>query len=50
MQVNENETIIWQRGLSGKQGCEKDIEGGTKLKLADRRQGPPGICEGYEGG
>ena len=50
MQVNENETIIWQRGLSGKQGCEKDIEGGTKLKLADRRQGHPGICEGYEGG
>ena len=50
MQVNENETIRWQRGLSGKQACEKDIEGGTKLKLADGRQGPPGICGGEEGG
>lgn len=35
MQVNENERIRWQRGLSGKQGCEKDMEGGMKLKLAE---------------
>lgn len=35
MQVNENERIRWQGGLSGKQGCEKDMEGGTKLKLAE---------------